>query len=169
VSGLIGKLPPGKQVDLIRAMGPLSLSCQAAAFTSLLVLRQHRPGDMDGSCYRHGVLSGRSTGTTSVFEELVAGSRVEFIEKTRSPPERCWIAEIDGENAGSCVSGEEIRRRLAKLRLLLVNRRPAAGHRKTVGGGMRPFWRRDRVQKIMLWTQSELTSARRIYQNAASS
>src|SRR5258707_15834341 len=57
VSGLLEKLPPGKQVDLIRAMGTIeSVLSAGGERPASYVLRRHRPGDMGWVVYRHGVL-----------------------------------------------------------------------------------------------------------------
>jgi DNA-binding MarR family transcriptional regulator/GNAT superfamily N-acetyltransferase len=167
VSGLIGKLPPGKQVDLIRAMGTIeSVLSGGGLHPASYVLRQHRPGDMGWVVYRHGVLYWQEYRYDERFEALVAGIAVEFIEKLDPLRERCWIAEIDGENAGDVFLVKKSAT-VAKLRLLLVE--PSA---RGLGIGKRlveecvRFGGETGYKKIMLWTQSELTSARRIYQNA---
>ena len=167
VSGLIGKLPPAKQVDLIRAMGTIeSVLSGGGERPASYVLRQHRPGDMGWVVYRHAVLYWQEYRYDERFEALVAGIAAEFIEKLDPIRERCWIAEKDGENVGAVFLVKKSAR-VAKLRLLLVE--PSA---RGLGIGKRlveecvRFGREAGYKKIMLWTQSELTAARRIYQNA---
>ena len=81
------------------------------------VLRPHEPGDMGWIIHRHGVLYAAEYGFDTGFEALVARIATAFIENFDARRERCWIAERDGEIAGSVrlfKDSEEV----ATLRLL---------------------------------------------------
>ncbi len=167
VSRMLGKLPPAKQTELIRAMGTIESALSAEGERSVsYLLRQHRPGDMGWVVWRHALLYSQEYGYDERFEALVAGIVAEFIEKLDPVRERCWIAEKDGENVGSIflVKKSPV---VAKLRLLLVE--PSV---RGMGIGKRlveecvRFAKAAGYRKIMLWTQSELTAARRLYQRA---
>lgn len=127
------------------------------------VLRSLRPGDIGWITHRHGVLYAEEYGYDESFEALVAEIAARFVQRLDAERERCWIAERNGGILG-CVFLVKKTRTIAKLRLLLVE--PGA---RGLGLGGRlvdeciAFARRAEYRKIVLWTQSELLAARRVY------
>ncbi|MGA6209280.1 GNAT family N-acetyltransferase [Nocardia testacea] len=123
-----------------------------------------RPGDLGWVVQAHGELYAAEFGWDISFEALVAEIVAEYA--TARDPARAagWIATLDGERVGCvlCVRGDTDD--TAKLRILLVHPK-ARGH----GLGNRlvatclDFARARGYRRITLWTNSVLTSARRIY------
>jgi DNA-binding MarR family transcriptional regulator/GNAT superfamily N-acetyltransferase len=167
VSRMLNMLSPARQGNLIHAMQTIeSVLGPREKSASAYVLRQHRPGDMGWVVQRHGELYWREYRYDERFEALVAKIAGDFIENLDPARERCWIAERDGENVGSVFLVKKSKT-VSKLRLLLVE--PSA---RGLGIGGRlvsecvRFAREAGYRKVMLWTQSELTAARAIYQKA---
>ncbi len=165
VRDLLDPLGVGDRNRLIGAMEAIEdvLGAPPVGHTSF-VLRPHGPGDMGWVLQRHGVLYFEEYGWDARFEALVASIVAEFLQKSDSRRERCWIAEKEGEPVGSVflVRGSDT---VAKLRLLLVE--PSA---RGLGIGRRlveeciRFARQVGYLRISLWTNSLLLAARGIYE-----
>jgi DNA-binding MarR family transcriptional regulator/N-acetylglutamate synthase-like GNAT family acetyltransferase len=171
VAAMLAALPETGQLRLVAAMDTIQgLFGEPAESTGSsrerYVLRTRRPGDMGWVVHRHGVLYAQEYGYDETFEALVAEIVAKFIQNLDAKRERCWIAEHQGEIAGSVFLVAESKS-VAKLRLLLVE--PSA---RGLGIGARlvsecvRFARRASYKKIVLWTQSELDAARHVYKKA---
>src|SRR5260370_1013355 len=120
IAAMLGKLSAPEQNRLVGAMHTIEKLLGAkSGRTAPYLLRPHRPGDMGWVIHRHGAIYAREYGWDERFEALVAEIAAKFIQNFDPGRERCWIAEKDGEIAGSVflVKQSEM---VAKLRLLLV-------------------------------------------------
>lgn len=167
VGTMLAKLSPAKQQDLLHAMRTIESVLEPAKEpANAYLLRQHRPGDMGWVVQRHGELYWQEYRYDERFEALVAKIASEFVENLDPTRERCWIAEKHGENVGSIFLVQKSKT-ISKLRLLLVE--PSArglGIGKQLVSECVRFAREAGYKKMMLWTQSDLTAARAIYQKA---
>jgi DNA-binding MarR family transcriptional regulator/N-acetylglutamate synthase-like GNAT family acetyltransferase len=164
IRAMVGELTVADQDRLIEAMREIeSLLGNRLERSVPYLLRPHRPGDMGWVVHRHGVLYAREHGWDESFEALVAEIVAGFVRRFDPKAERCWIAERDGRNVG-CVFLVRHSKRVAQLRLLLVE--PDA---RGLGIGRRlvdectAFARQVGYSRIVLWTQSLLHPARKIY------
>jgi DNA-binding MarR family transcriptional regulator/N-acetylglutamate synthase-like GNAT family acetyltransferase len=165
IGAMLGGMSIEEQERLVGAMRTIERLLSARSEPEVpYLLRPHWAGDMGWVVHRHGVLYAREYGWDERFEALVAEIVAKFIQHYDPKLERCWIAERDGEIVGSVFivkQSEEI----AKLRLLLVE--PKA---RGLGIGSRlveaciRFARQIGYQKITLWTNDVLHTARRIYE-----
>jgi GNAT superfamily N-acetyltransferase len=102
-------------------MRSIENALQAKPSRAPYILRQHRPGDMGWVVHRHGIIYTQELGWTPDFEAVVARIVADFIDNFDPKRERCWIAERDGEIAGSVFLVQHTEEKdTAKLRLLLV-------------------------------------------------
>jgi DNA-binding MarR family transcriptional regulator/ribosomal protein S18 acetylase RimI-like enzyme len=166
VAAMLAPLGETRQARLTGAMDAIRRILDGGAAASPVVLRTHRPGDMGWVVQAHGELYFREYGWDDRFEALVAHIVAEFIDNFDPRGERCWIAERDGERVGSVFVVRKSAT-VAKLRLLLVDpaARGAGLGRMLVAECVR-FAKACGYRRMTLWTQQNLTAARRIYETA---
>ncbi|HET7584729.1 MAG TPA: bifunctional helix-turn-helix transcriptional regulator/GNAT family N-acetyltransferase [Gemmatimonadaceae bacterium] len=170
VGALLERVPRAERGALLAAMGTIEQVIGRVAgrpvARSSARLRPPRSGELGWMVHRHGALYAAEYGYDERFEALVARIVVEFVERQDVRRERCWIADCDGAVAGS-VMLVRLSELVAKLRLLYVEpwaRGQGIGER-LVSACVR-FARQAGYRKIVLWTQSELLAARRLYAKA---
>jgi DNA-binding MarR family transcriptional regulator/GNAT superfamily N-acetyltransferase len=132
------------------------------------ILRPHRVGDMGWVVYREGLGYAEQYGWDETFEALVVRIVDQFITNFDSSRERCWIAEMDGQSVGHIFLVKHPEEPdTAKLRLLFVE--PTArgmGLGDALVKECIRFARTAGYKKVVLWTQSILVGAHRIYERA---
>ncbi|MPZ64860.1 MAG: GNAT family N-acetyltransferase [Pseudonocardiaceae bacterium] len=166
VEQLLAPLSTQQRTDLVSAMGTIRRELGDTPRPQGYVLRPPEPGELGWVVSRHGAVYAAEYGWDASFEALVARVIADYLDGHDPKREAAWIAEVDGEPAGSvfCVAGDAS---TAKLRLLLVE--PSA---RGMGIGARlveeclRFARRAGYSRITLWTVDALTGARRIYEHA---
>jgi len=169
MAALLGALPAPAQWEVVasaQALERLLGGPSAGPLAAPYVLRPPAAGEMGWVIERHGAIYAAEYGWNAEFEALVAEICARFVRRFQPERERCWIAERDGVPVGSVFVVEKSRR-VAQLRLLIVE--PSA---RGLGIGARlvaeclQFARHAGYHRLMLWTQANLLSARRIYETA---
>ena len=166
IAAMLGTLGEAEQARLTAALATAERLLGGGPRPPSYLLRPHRAGDIGWVVHRHGALYAEEYGLDHSFEALVAEIAAAFLKNLDPRREYCWIAERDGEVVGSvfCIKDNE---KVAKLRLLYVE--PAA---RGLGIGRRlvaeciRFARLAGYEKLTLWTNDVLVSARRIYEAA---
>jgi GNAT superfamily N-acetyltransferase len=166
---ILQDLPPAARMELIHCMQTIeSILMKVDRNRPPFILRPHRVGDMGWVIYRESVGYAEQYGWDNTFEALVARIVDGFVTNFDAGRERCWIAEIDGQNVGHVfLVKHPSEPRTAKLRLLFVE--PCArglGLGDALVNECIRFARTAGYRKVVLWTQSILTSAHRIYKKA---
>ena len=166
---VLQSLPSQVRTDLIAGMRVIeNVLAPKVTGSQPFILRPHRIGDMGWVVSSESIGYAQQFGWDQAFEALVAQIVADFLTNFDSSRERCWIAERDGRHIGHIfLVKHPDNPRTAKLRLLFVD--PAA---RGIGLGDAlvkeciRFARTAGYDKVVLWTQSILIAAHRIYQRA---
>ena len=173
VARLLEPLDAGARASLVSAMATINELLGESAGEAPppgadreTLLRPSRPGDLGWIVERHGALYAAEFGYDATFEGLVAGIAADFLGRNDPARERCWIAEHCGSRVGAVLlvrADDET----ARLRLLFVEPR-ARG--KGIGARLvaecTRFAREGGYRRVVLWTQSHLAAARKLYVDA---
>ena len=165
----------GALLEALRQDERRRLLAAARAITGVLdparsggfVLREPRPGDLGWIIHRQTVLYAEEYGWNNEYEALIARILADFVNSFDPDHEAAWIAELDGRIVGSVFLVRGDQPEVGKLRLLYVEP-------ETRGSGIGSMLvetcieraRAVGYERLVLWTNSVLTSARRIYERA---
>jgi DNA-binding MarR family transcriptional regulator len=111
-AAMLGRLAPAEQARLVAAMSTIETVLAGPARNDPLpphpryILRAPKPGAFGWIVKRHAELYGEEYGWTDPFEGLCARIVADFVDNYDAKRERCWIAEMSGENVGSIHAGE---------------------------------------------------------------
>lgn len=157
-------LPEPQQEQLTQAM--MRIQALLGDRDPSYLLRDPVPGDMGIVVQQQAQLYSREYGWNSEFEALVAEIVAKYLREFDQSCERCWIAEKDGKVIGS-VFVVRHDKTTAKLRMLYVD---ASARGMGIGNRLLEeslrFAQGAGYQRMMLWTTSVLSEARKLYQKA---
>lgn len=162
---LLGEHSASEQRRLVEALGDVRAILRDPAAPRTVTLRDPEPGDNGWVLERHAAVYAAEQGWGEPFEALCGRVVVDFVAGHDPERERCWIAELDGARCGSIYCTKRSKR-VAQVRLLLVEpwaRGSGAG--AALVEACVDFAHHAGYEQIMLWTNSRLSSARRIYES----
>jgi GNAT superfamily N-acetyltransferase len=166
IGELLERLTDHDQRRVLAAMHALEDAWDETPRARQFTLRAPRAGELGWVIERHGTLYEREYGFDHTFEALVAQIVADYAGRADITSERAWIADVAGEPAG-CVFCTRRDDATAQLRLLLVE--PDA---RGMGVGARlveqcvQFAAQAGYTSMVLWTQSILEEACRLYERA---
>jgi DNA-binding MarR family transcriptional regulator/N-acetylglutamate synthase-like GNAT family acetyltransferase len=168
---MLGALKPADQARLVAAMQSIETLLghepREPAERPHYILHPPRHGDFGWIVSRHAELYAQEYGWGDPFEGLCAQIVADFVNKFDAKIERCWIAEMNGENVGCVMLVKDDDPGVARIRLLLVDPKARGlGLGAKLTGECVRFAREVGYQKITLWTHSILTAARHVYEKA---
>jgi len=168
VSAVLEPLGQEARRDLVSTLRKAEnlLGGESAAGKPVPVIRPHRVGELSWALARQAMLYEQEYGWDGGFELTLLKIGREFLESYNPDDDCLWIAEVDGQVAGSAAvvrDGAET----ARLRIVYVEpdaRGLGLGH-KLVGACL-DFARSRGYRDMVLSTYSVLSAARRVYQAA---
>jgi DNA-binding MarR family transcriptional regulator/GNAT superfamily N-acetyltransferase len=162
-AGMIANLQPGAVNALLGAMETIQSVLEKTPAASDYILRRDRVGDLGLIASRQGLIYQQEYGWDKSYEALAAKILSEFVGRGDPVNERAWIAERNGVILGSVYLMKEDTE-TARLRLLYVEPRArGTGLGKKLVSECTEFARAAGYKRIVLWTQSTLTAARKLY------
>lgn len=170
VDKLLAPLDDPARQRLVTAMHTVEqlLDSGAAGIPPKVTVRTARPGDFGWIVQRNAELYFDEYAWDQSYEGLVAQIVADFIALAADHPHEVatWIAEVDGERAGTVMCTRKDAK-TAQLRLLLVE--PSArgtGVGTVLVDECIQFASAAGYDRLVLWTNDILTAARRIYERA---
>mgnify|MGYP000890750931 CR=1 FL=1 len=166
VAELIAPLGKAAQTRLSTAMRTIELLLSGEKAEPKVTLRPHAIGDVAWVVERQCRLYAEEYGWNGEYEALACEIVAAFIRNFKPDKEFCWIAELDGVRAGAVFLVQKSETE-GQLRLLHVER---AARGMGVGSSLVAECiaaaRRAGYRRLVLWTNSPLVDARRIYERA---
>jgi GNAT superfamily N-acetyltransferase len=170
IAEMISPLSPTQRRRLLGAMQSMKETLSEIESTRdvNVVIRPYGIGDVGWAIERHGSLYAEEFGWNGEFEALAATLFARFASHHDPRSEQFWMAEARGERVGCVfVVRNENDPRAAQLRCLLVDPKG-----RGLGVGRRlveeciEFAKSAGYERMVLWTNDVLTTARRIYKSA---
>jgi len=158
----LSSLTPEDRQMLVGAMTTITRLLKPSVELGRLI-RPLRMGDIGLIAHRHAKLYSREYGWGQGFELTVMQVLTEFLAHPESTGQQGWVAEVEGEFAGSVFAVREDEA-TARLRALLMEPKfRGLGLGNQLINQCLDYCRAQNYKKIVLWTCDILTQARKLY------
>lgn len=172
VSKALGRLQPGQHQAVLKGMrlyteGLTAPAGQPPLAPSPCIVPGYQPGLIARITDMHARYYVREAGFGQAFESVVAGGLAEFCDRLQRPKNAVWAAVADGEIVGSvAIDGEDLGNEAAHLRWFIVDDGIRGGGigRQLLGAAL-AFVDGQSFPETHLWTFSNLTAARHLYES----
>lgn len=164
VEASLAHLSAVDQARLASALDHVRHTLDRVSPRSSFTIRTWRPGDMGLIHSRQSLLYRESHGWAHGMEIMIGEIVTQFLKDHGHKRQQCWVAEVDGEMAGSAflvAAGDNV----GQLRLLYTEHwARGMGIGEALVRACIDQARADGFHEMILWTHTVLTSARKIYE-----
>lgn len=163
VESILLRLNPPEREQLVAALSIAQNLLDPSTERHGFLLRSFKTGDMGMIAARQAKLYREGYGWNEQIEIVTGQVTTDFLRNFKPVREQCWVAEVEGQMAGSVLLTDE-GDGTARLRLLYVE--PFArglGIGQALVTACIDFAQAAGYREIVLWTHTILESARRIY------
>ncbi len=166
IGTMLDNLGPLRRQQLVEAA-----SCITRVFGQdgprSVTLRAPQPGDLGMIVHRQMKVFGGEYGYNGDYEVLIARILADFQEAHDPTRDAAWVAEIEGRLAGSVFLAREDEDGTCRLRLLYVEPEArGAGVGRLLVERCIAQARALGYRRMVLWTDGQLTAARKLYERA---
>lgn len=165
IAAMLTRLHPSQVGELVGAMDRIQAALGPEANAAPVVLRDPVPGDIGWVIHRQAALYAEEYGWDWTYEGLISRILGDFVAGFDAEREAAWIAEQQGRTVGSIFLMRGDAPDTGRLRLLYVepSSRGTGLGRRLVDACIEGARERG-YDRLTLWTNDVLVSARRIYQ-----
>ncbi|WP_051507324.1 GNAT family N-acetyltransferase [Saccharibacillus sacchari] len=138
-------------MEAIRTIEEINDSRAAYVPDSRYFLREAEPSDAERLTKTYETLFEQTFGHADEFHEVITDTNQKLFDPASTTRARCWIAEMNGESAGSIVV-EPLDEKRMHIKLFMVeSKRRGLGIGGSLLGEAIRFARQNGCQKLILW------------------
>lgn len=149
-------------MEAIRTIEEINDSRAAYVRDSRYFLREAEPSDAERLTKAYGTLFEQTFGSADAFDDVIADTNQKLFDSASTIKARCWIAEMNGESAGSIIVEPLDEERMHIKMFMVESKRRGLG----IGGSLLNEAIRHAQQngcrKLVLWAVRDHTRLQRL-------